>query len=159
MKSARPRKSPRSAFAAACDLLARRPHTCAEVRRKLFERGYGPEEVAQTIERLCGEGVLNDEAVALRWGEILVEQRCWGEYRIRQFLFQRGVPRDIIDRVGQELRRSGSEADTARRALAGRFRDGPGPTRRKVAAFLRARGFTTEIQVQLASEYPSDHED
>lgn len=159
MKPARPRKRPRTALATACDLLARRPHACAEVRRKLLARGYGTGEVEQTIARLSEQGVLDDRSVARRWGEVLVEQRCWGEYKVRQFLFQRGVPRDIIDLVGQELRRRGSETDTARRALAGRFRDGTMPSRRKVGAFLRARGFTIETQVQLASEYPSDCED
>jgi regulatory protein len=147
----------REAFSAACRMLARRSHSRMELKQKLERKGYSPEAVAATLDRLCQQGYLDDLAIARRWAEHLAGERLCGRGRITAYLLQKGVDRDILDAVQQELWQRFSEEDLARRALQKRFA-GPAPTG-KAVTFLKSRGFSAEVIYRLAGKDPGAADD
>lgn len=80
----------------AMDLLARREHGVQELARKLQQRGADAELVAQELQRLQDEGLLNEE----RYLESYIRSRALagrGPARIREELQQRGLARQDIE--------------------------------------------------------------
>jgi len=76
--------------------LARREHSCAELSRKLQQRGVDGATAAGVVEELAGEGLISDR----RYAEVFVRQRIrrlYGPLRIRADLQTRGVAAAIID--------------------------------------------------------------
>jgi len=140
----------RQAFAAACRLLARRAHGCLELKQKLDRKGFSPEVVAATLARLCQQGYLDDLSTARRWAEHLAGQRLCGRARITSYLLHKGMDRDIIDAVHQELWQRLSEAALARQALQKRFA-GAAPLG-KAVTFLKSRGFSAEVIYQVVGK-------
>lgn len=63
-----------------------------ELKRRLVQRGERPEDAAEAVDWLKGLGAVDDETMAKR-----VVQRCvdrgYGPSRIRQELYQKGIPR------------------------------------------------------------------
>ena len=80
----------------ALSLLARKPQSRAELGRKLEQWGAGEEEREAICGRLEELGYLNDGQYA-----VLVARhysaRGYGEKKIRDELYRRGVPRDLWD--------------------------------------------------------------
>jgi regulatory protein len=74
----------------ALKLLARREHSCQELRRKLQKRGRDADEVEIILQQLAAEKLLSDE----RFSESFIRQRReagFGPRRIRAELSERGV--------------------------------------------------------------------
>jgi regulatory protein len=72
------------------DLLARREHSRLELERKLLDRGFEPAHVAQALDRLAVEGLLEES----RFVESFIHARArkgHGPARIRGDLIQRGI--------------------------------------------------------------------
>lgn len=91
-------KSRNSPVGAALSLLAVRPHTGAEVRRKLQRKGYTEEEIAAALLRLQELDLLDDRAV----GEAVLRQRARRPVGVRALaadLRRRGLSRDDVDHV------------------------------------------------------------
>ncbi len=110
-----------AAYGKAVELLARRPHFAAEVRRKLAARGFAPEAVAGALERLAERGYLDDRAAAHAWVES-ARRRGYGPRRLRAELASRGVAEEI-----------------AREAVAAAFGAGELEAALAAAAHLRGR--------------------
>ncbi|MCX8044680.1 MAG: recombination regulator RecX [Desulfobacterota bacterium] len=126
-------------------LLARRSHTRAELRRKLSLKGFTDDEIAAVLNECLCKGYLNDEQTALRWADGLVRTKHWGKMKIAAFLAQKGIEREMIDRIQHTLWQEYNEAEIARQALRKRFGGAYSriaPTR--IALFLRSRGFSSE---------------
>ncbi len=142
---------PRKARAAAYRYLAGRPHSAAELRRKLVRRKFDEPVVDELIGQLSRQGYLDDEAVARRWAEQLVEHKHWGPAKVAAYLARRGIDAGIVARVQQEVWSARDEEDVARSALEKRFRPGASTgTPAKAAAFLAARGFSAEVVYRVA---------
>jgi regulatory protein len=74
----------------AMDLLARREHSVAELRRKLLNKGYSEQAVDEQLRRLEQENLLSDQ----RFAEAYVNFRSkkgFGPMRIQQELKQKGI--------------------------------------------------------------------
>ncbi len=99
MRPARPK--PTSAYDAALVILGRRAYTTREMRLRLVQKRFPPDEIAETIERLTTSGLLNDatllehlthrKAHALRGLDPLVRRR-----RLYAFLARRGYDAEEI---------------------------------------------------------------
>ena len=120
--------------------------TCAQERRQ-------PDEDA-ALEVLVRQGCLNDEATAFRWAQARVQQRLWGRAKIDVYLARKGIDRDIIAQVQKAVWQTCSEEDIARQALAKRFPSfhDHRSAYAKAAAFLKSRGFSSEVIYKLVSE-------
>lgn len=94
MKDSR-KDSSANPYSRALDLLSRRDHSTAEIRRKLALRDFTVEEISLTVDRLTENGLLDDSRFAARWAESRVRNGRGYGMRIVQELIQRGVSRDI----------------------------------------------------------------
>lgn len=73
-----------------------------ELRRRLVQKGERPEDAGEAVEWLRELGVVDDEAMAKRIVARSVE-KGYGEARIRQELYQKGIPKQYWDEALKEL--------------------------------------------------------
>ncbi len=81
---------------AAMDLLARREHSCKELKQKLKKRFDDETIIDEQLDRLAEEGLQSDS----RYAESFVRQRFnrgHGPLRIRQEMRQKGIPDSDIE--------------------------------------------------------------
>ncbi len=134
-------------------LLAARPHTKAEIRRKLSRKGHDSETITAIVSELQEKGYLNEDDMAQRWAQALVREKLWGPLKISAYLMQKGISRKIIDQVQRQLWQEIDEPDIAAQALRKRFSGGEDESlRAKKAAFLRSRGFSSDVIYKISKE-------
>ena len=144
----------KTVLAAAYAILARRPHSRAQVREKLERKGFAAELVDGCLNRLGDLGYLDDEQVARRWAEVMLKERFWGIFKAEQRLQQRGIGRELARQALDEAQKDFSQIDGARQALAGRFADlKTDVPLAKVVGFLRSRGFSGEVVYAVSREW------
>jgi len=149
------------ALASALRSLARRDHSVAELERKLGDRGYGADVVAQVIARLSASGYLDDRRFAGQWAESALRNgRGYGP-RLRQELTRRGVPREVIAGVMAEITAAYGEKETLARLAARKFA-GFNPQAasdrdvRRVVAYLQRRGFSLSAIFDFIRRAPEE---
>ncbi len=143
----------KSALDAAYGCLGRRPHSRTELKKKLDREGFTSIVVESTLDELSRLGYLNDEEIALRWAQTRVRDRLWGKAKIGGFLAQKGIDRNIIDKVQCSLWQQFSEVEVGRKAFAKHFLSRQEhPPQGKVAAFLKSRGFSSEVIYRIVHE-------
>ncbi len=103
-------------------MLARRPHSRAEVRRAL-ERKFGRSEaVDEAIARLRALGYLDDRKFALQYASMLARSRGFGRERIRRELRAKFVEGAAIDPALDAALEETGERDLLERALEKKLR-------------------------------------
>lgn len=131
---------------AALALLAFRPRTAAELRRRLLRKDFAPEVVDPCVAALVEGGLVDDAAFAGAFTRDRVRLRPKGKRRLVQELRARGVDADQAAAAVQEAFTEAdvSEADLAREASR-KWRPRAGEERHKARArlhaFLARRGF------------------
>ena len=139
---------PRSARHAAMDLLSRREHSRQQLSEKLRVRGYDPEDIERTLDRLAAEGLQSDRRFAEAW-VYQRSQKGYGPLRIRRELLERGVPEALArDALEVDFDWQASMQEQRRRrfgeALPEDYRE-----RMKQARFLQNRGFSADAVMRL----------
>ena len=88
---------PPSSYEYALNLLTARQYTARNLRRKLVQKGFSAIDVDATIDRLIANGLLDDAryAAAFARGKLLGPGAS--KRRIRQQLYQRGIPNEVSD--------------------------------------------------------------
>jgi len=81
---------------AALRLLGRRDYTRAELTERLTRRGYPADEVEAALQRLTGEGLVDDRRVAAAFIRVASRVKGRGRIRIARDLEARGVDAAII---------------------------------------------------------------
>lgn len=145
-------KSPRKAQKAeekALRLLAQRDHSREEIRRKLQARAFAPEEIEKALGWLEKREILNDLRYAQKLAISLTQEKLLGPQRVSQKLFQKGIPAELAKEAmekADELLAAGERLRMVMRMkLKGRNPEEIFPKeRRKLAGFLRQRGFSWE---------------
>jgi len=130
-------------------LLARRDHSREEIRRKLQARGFTPEEIEKALKWLEEREFLDDLRYAQKLAFSLAKEKLLGPQRIRQKLFQKGIPAGLVKEAvekADETLAAGERLQIAMRMkLKGRSPEEIFPDeRRKLAGYLRQRGFSWE---------------
>ena len=145
----------------AFDLLALRSHFERELERKLAQRGYPDTEVAETLERLRGEGLLDDRRTAKEFVRSRLARAPVGRQKLRADLYRRGVPSEVIDEALEALtpdddREPAREA--AERWRRTRWRPGRDAERQRaaLARHLAGRGFSKRAIYLVLEEMPGD---
>lgn len=87
----------------ALDLLARRSHFRRELEAKLASRGYGEEEVSETLERLAERGWLDDRKTARELVSQRLERGPVGRARLLAELGRKGVDAELAKEVVADL--------------------------------------------------------
>jgi regulatory protein len=148
---------PSVVFEAAARFLEARSRSVVEVRRRLTAAGYRPELVEGAIERLIEIGILDDEVFARAWVESRDRARPRGERAIKSELMQKGVDREVLDRVLEERAGDGSvDREAARRLIAKHERSlarvvDPRQRRQRAYALLARNGFDPETCREVAA--------
>jgi len=131
-------------------LLGRRARSREELRRRLLQKGHDEQAVAGALERLAGDGLLDDAAFARSY---IADKRGlsgWGSVRIRRGLAELGVAHEVIDaQLGAAAAAEGDDAELARALTALDRRGAPqaplDAARRRAYQALVRRGFSTAI--------------
>ncbi len=143
-------------------LLARRPYSTTEIRRKLAAQETAPPVIDEVLDRLKHYGYVDDLAFARYWIENRERFRPRGSNALRYELRSKGLAPDIIEQVLAEL----DPLDSAIRAAQPRVRSFRGVSRQefrnKLGSFLARRGFgydvaheaTNQIMTELEAEDP-----
>ena len=130
-------------------LLARRDHSREEIRRKLQARGFTPEEIEKALKWLEDREILDDLRYAQKLAISLAKEKLLGAQRIRQMLFQKGIPAELakeaVEKADETLAAGERLQIAMRMKLKGRNPEEIFPDeRRKLAGYLRQRGFSWE---------------
>lgn len=80
----------------ALDYLARREHSCRELTTKLLAKGFTPDEVASTLDRLVQQGLQSDARFVENYINYR-QQAGFGPHAIRRELQQKGIATDLIE--------------------------------------------------------------
>ena len=127
------------ARAAAADLIGKRAMSRRDLERKLREKGASEAEARYAAEWLEAIGALNDAEYAAALVRHCA-QLGYGPARVREKLYEKGVPRELWEEALEELPADGGQVeDFLRSKLRGRIPDEK-EKRRLTNALLR-RGF------------------
>jgi regulatory protein len=144
-----------SARLAALPWLAKRDYSSAELQRKLAALGYQEVAVADAIERLQAERVLDDARYCERYVSYQAH-RGQGPVRVRHDLAAEGLPGALIDPAleGQDWRQHCREA---RRKRFGPDLPADWKEKGRQSKFLQYRGFSSDhIRFALGSDFDPD---
>ena len=125
--------------AAAADLIGKRAMSRRDLERKLQEKGASEAEARYAAEWLEAIGALNDAEYAAALARHY-SGMGYGPARVREKLYEKGVPRELWDEALEELPAGGGQVEAFLRSkLRGRVPDEK-EKRRLTNALLR-RGF------------------
>ncbi len=123
-------------------LACARSYTEAALKRKMREKGYDDWAIEKTAAFLKEYRLLDDEEYARRFIHDSVYLKGYGKYRIANDLREKGISRDVAERVMAEVDFDGLEEETilplAEKKLGGDFSD---QSIMKTKRYLTARGF------------------
>jgi regulatory protein len=137
----------------ALHFLSYRPRSSAEVRQNLLKRGISEELIEETIDRLLGAGLVNDEAFARAWVENRNTFRPSGIPALRMELRRKGLSDEIVQSVLDTQVNEESLAFEAARKYARRLVGLERPEfRKKLGGFLTRRGFSYTVIAPVVSE-------
>jgi len=137
-------------------LLAHRARSRSELAGRLRAKGYDEQIVDATLERLQGDGLIDDQAFAAAFIADKRRLSGWGAARIAGELARLGVEAAIVEAaLPQSDETRDGELARARAALE---RRGPArpplePARKRAYEFLVRRGYASAIAYQVVREW------
>lgn len=138
----------RRAYNCAVALLSRRDHSEKELMRKLKEKGYA-EGSEEAVAKLKSSGYVDDERFCRLFASELVRLKGYGKRRIEQELYLKGVSRDIISAVLEEISFDNDKlSDIIRRKYLSKMTDEKGK-QRAINALMRLGYSYREIKDAL----------
>jgi regulatory protein len=139
-------KSENEAKEAALRFLSFRRRTEKEIRDKLRGRGFDQKAIKKTIEKLKGYDLINDHEFATAWVKDRLAHRPRGKRLLRQELWKKGIAKDIIDQVTEQLcQNEGRSASEVLARARKRYESlEPQVARRRMLGLLVRRGFSYE---------------
>lgn len=152
-----------AAYNAAVRAQARRPHARRDLRRRLVQKQHPPQAVDAALERLVGQGLLDDRSFAEHFAATRAA-RGRGPVRLVSDLLQQGVDRRVAEEAVQvAVAEEGLDLQSAVRHVATRravqLGDLPaGVLRRRLLAYLGRRGYggaeVREVVEQILTSKP-----
>lgn len=126
--------------------LSFRNRSVKELKTFLLGKGYGPEVVSRTLNRLEAVGLLDDRAFAKAWAEVRVKSKGMGEKLLERELRQKGIKkeaiREAVEGLGDEEDRALSLALARVERLKGLDKE---TAKRRLAGFLQRKGYSGEV--------------
>ncbi len=137
------------AWEAALRMLESRPRSEREVRDRLKQKAYEPDQIEAVVVRLRELGLIDDRQFAKQWVENRATFKPKGAQALRQELARKGVDREVAAAVIAAATSPASEAkqcaEVARQA-ARRYQSSPDRAtfERRLGGLLQRRGFRWE---------------
>ena len=139
----------------ALKLLGYRANTERELREKLANKKYPPEEISPALEKLVKIGLVDDEKFATNYVQAKLSINRRGPRRIYFELIQRGVAKEIADQATKTVSKD-EELAIAQSLLQSRQKQWtklePLTKKRRAIGLLSRRGFSSSILSQLLKE-------
>ena len=124
--------------ATAADLIGKRAMSRSTLEKKLKEKGASETEARYASEWLEAIGAINDADYA-----VLLAQHCaqqgYGPQRVREKLYEKGVPRELWDDALESLP---DPAETIDRFMESKLRGRPLKEKKRLSDALLRRGFS-----------------
>ena len=140
----------RRAYNCAVSLLSRRDHSKKELIEKLRKKGFANGAEA-AVEKLALSGYVDDERFCRLYVNELIRLKGYGKRRVEQELYRKGIDRDIIFNVLDEISFDNDTlSDIIKRKYMNRLSDEKG-RQRVVNALLRLGYSFGEIRDALKS--------
>lgn len=140
------------AKARALKILERRDVSRKMLLDKLTEKGVADADAEEVADWLCGLGVVNDE----RFAGLIVRHyaaKGYGERRIREELYRRGIDRELRDAALEELTGSDERLD---RLLGAKLHGDTSPENlQRTQNYLLRRGYSWEDIREATERYLS----
>ncbi len=138
----------RRAYNCAVSLLSRRDHSEKELMRKLKEKGFS-EGAEEAIAKLKNSGYVDDERFCRLYASELIRLKGYGRRRVEQELYLKGVSREIISLVLEEITfDTEALSDIIRRKYLSKMKDEKGK-QRAINALMRLGYSYREIRDAL----------
>jgi regulatory protein len=137
----------RRARESALTLLDYRARTEKELERRLLQKGYPEDVVAQVITQLENVDLINDERFAANWVASRVASRPMGRTRMTWELRRKGIASETVDEALSQVdadKEFEMALELAEQRLGGEKLKDP-ESKRKLAGFLQRRGFYWDI--------------
>lgn len=138
----------RRAFNKAVDLLSRRDHSSGELLLKLRQKGFS-QGAQEAIEKLQEYGYIDDLRFAESYASELQRLKGFGKRRIEQELYKKGVSREIIAQVTEEIETDGDELADLLERKYGRYLSDEKGVNRAVNGLVRMGYGYSEIKAAL----------
>lgn len=93
--------------------LSYRQRTEYEIRNKLTQKKYKQKIVEYTLENFKKIGLINDKEFAESFARDTLKKKCIGKALLKQKLFNKGLPKDVITQVIENTYKTINEKETA----------------------------------------------
>jgi regulatory protein len=134
------------AYQRALDLFSHRPRSEKEVRQRLTEKAFQPDQIDQVVEKLKQANLVRDESFARMWVESRNEFHPRGRRLLRYELRTKGITESHIDSALEEIPGEEELALKAAVQYARRLTGLDWQTfRNRLSGFLARRGFTYAV--------------
>lgn len=134
-----------TAWQRALNFLSYRDRSLEEIRQNLKKHEVSDEIIAEILQRLQTQGFADDARFARLWVENRNQFRPRGRRLLAQELRRKGIKRDVIERVLENVPEEELALQAGRKFLR-RYAGLPWQDfRRKMTAFLLRRGFDYEV--------------
>jgi len=137
-------------------LLSRRIYSRYEVSKKLNDKGYPENIIADLIFWLENNSYINDELFAEMWAQFRLRNKPIGRYKLNQELRIKGVKQDIIQKVIDKTYIEMDELTLARNLIKEKIVSSKikniKVNPKKIYNFLLRRGFSIEISKNIYHE-------
>jgi len=131
-------------------LLSYRARTTTELKQRLARKGFSPDVVSRTLQRLSELKMIDDAGYARQFVQDRVSIGHKGKWRVRGELLKRGVAKEHIE----EALAAAPDETVAAREVAEKYlsrnkRLEPAVLKRRLYAFLARRGFSPDTIRQV----------
>ena len=140
------------AYQRALNYLSFRARSRGEIERYLRDKKFEPEVIAAIIERLAGEGLVDDLAFAQSWVANRERLKPKGAQALRYELRQKGLSNVEIDQALEDIDEDSLAWQAIEKKLSQWQGLGEEKFKRKAAGFLNRRGFGYEVTRQIVEQ-------
>jgi len=131
-------------------LLSYKARTTSELKQRLGRKGFSPETVSRTMQRLSELKMVDDAGFARRFTEDRINIGRKGKWRVRGELLKRGVAKEHIeDALATAPDEKEAAREVAHKYLIRNRRLEPDILTRRLYAFLARRGFSPDTIRQV----------
>jgi len=126
-------------------LLSYKARTSSELKQRLTRKGFSPDIVAATLQRLTELKMVDDAGFARRFTEDRITIGHKGKWRVRGELLKRGVAKEHIeDALATAPDEKAAAREVAEKYLSRNRGLEPDVLKRRLYAFLARRGFSPD---------------
>lgn len=137
-------------------LCNRAEHCSYEIAEKLRRRGFPQSQIDGMLERLIATRLIDDRRFATAYVHSKFAYSSWGRIKIRNGLYAKRIPAEIIDEVMEQEIDARQYTLTAFKAIRAKLRSLSPDTdrlqaRQKLMRFAASRGYETSLIFRILS--------